>query len=91
MESLYEQMESGTKEKLKARKEKYSEIGVDIEIYITIGKPTDKILEYSDKIKADIVVIGSTGVSGISKFFKGLGSVSRNVSEKVPCPVLIVR
>ena len=83
MESLYEQMESGTKEKLKERKEKYSEIGVDIEIYITIGKPTDKIVEYSDKIKADIVVIGSTGVSGISKFFKGLGSVSRNVSESI--------
>ena len=91
MESLYEQMESDIKEKLKERKERYSNSGLDLEIYITIGKPTDKILEYSDQRKADLVVIGSIGVTGISKFFKGLGSVSRNVSEKVSCPVLIVR
>lgn len=91
MESLYEQMESEIKEKLKEKKEKYSKFGMNIKVYITIGKPSDKILEYSDEIKADVVVIGSTGISGISKFFKGLGSVSRNVSEKVSCPVLIVR
>jgi nucleotide-binding universal stress UspA family protein len=48
-------------------------------------------LEYSNDIKVDLVVIGSIGVTGISKFFKGLRSVSRNVSEKVSCPVLIVR
>jgi nucleotide-binding universal stress UspA family protein len=91
MESLYEQMESEIKEKLRERKEKYSKSGLDLEIYITVGKPTDKILEYSNDIKVDLVVIGSIGVTGISKFFKGLGSVSRNVSEKVSCPVLIVR
>jgi nucleotide-binding universal stress UspA family protein len=91
MESLYEQMESEIKEKLKERKERYSKSGLDLEIYITVGKPTDKILEYSNDRKADLVVIGSIGVTGISKFFKGLGSVSRNVSEKVSCPVLIVR
>jgi nucleotide-binding universal stress UspA family protein len=91
MTFIYEQMESEIKEKLKERKEKYNKIGLDIEIYITTGKPTEKILEYSNDIKADLVVIGSTGLTGISKFFKGLGSVSRNVSEKVSCPVLIVR
>jgi nucleotide-binding universal stress UspA family protein len=91
MESLYEQIESEIKEKLNKRNEKYSKFGINIEIYITIGKPIEKILEYSEEIKTDIIVIGSTGVSGISKFFKGLGSVSRNVSEKVSCPVLIIR
>ena len=92
MESLYEQMKSETKEKLDERKEKYSsKFGLDIEIYITVGKPTEKILEYASNRKADLVVLGSTGITGISKFFKGLGSVSRNVSEKVSCPVLIVR
>jgi nucleotide-binding universal stress UspA family protein len=33
MESLYEQMESEIKEKLKERKEKYSKSGLDLEIY----------------------------------------------------------
>ena len=91
MVSLYQEMESEMREKLEERKEKYSKHGLDIEIYITIGSPIDKILEYTTNKKVDLIVIGSIGVTGISKFFKGLGSVSRNVSEKVSCPVLIVR
>lgn len=91
MVSLYQEMELEMREKLEGRKEKYSKYGLDIEIYITIGSPIDKILEYTTNKKVDLIVIGSIGVTGISKFFKGLGSVSRNVSEKVSCPVLIVR
>ena len=91
MVSLYQEMESEMRKKLEERKEKYSKYGVSIEIYITTGIPTDKIIEYATDKKVDIIVIGSIGVTGISKFFKGLGSVSRNVSEKVSCPVLIIR
>ena len=79
------------REKREERKEKYSKYGFPIEIFITTGIPTDKIIEYATDKKVDLIVIGSIGVTGISKFFKGLGSVSRNVSEKVSCPVLIVR
>ena len=91
MLSLYQEIESEMREKLERKKEKYSKHGLDIEIYITIGSPIDKILEYTTDKKVDLIVIGSIGVTGISKFFKGLGSVSRIVSEKVSCPVLIVR
>ena len=91
MVSLYQEMESDMREKIEKRKEKYSKHGLDIEIYITIGSPIDKILNYATDKKIDLIVIGSIGVTGVSKFFKGLGSVSRNVSEKVTCPVLIVR
>src|ERR671910_309728 len=91
MISLYQEMESEMREKLEDRKEKYSKYGFPIEVYITTGIPTDKILEYATDKKVDLIVIGSIGVTGISKFFKGLGSVSRNVSEKVLCPVLIIR
>lgn len=91
MASLYQQMESDIKEKIEDRKTKYSKYDLDIEIYFTIGSPIDKILDYATYKKVDLIVIGSIGVTGVSKFFKGLGSVSRNVSEKVSCPVLIVR
>jgi nucleotide-binding universal stress UspA family protein len=91
MESLYQEMESKMREKLEERKEKYNKYEFPIEIYITIGSPIDKILEYSTDKKVDLIVIGSIGLTGVSKFFKGIGSVSRNVSEKVSCPVLIVR
>jgi nucleotide-binding universal stress UspA family protein len=91
MESLYQEMESKMRERLEERKEKYNKYEFPIEIYITIGSPIDKILECSTDKKVDLIVIGSIGLSGVSKFFKGIGSVSRNVSEKVSCPVLIVR
>jgi nucleotide-binding universal stress UspA family protein len=91
MVALYQEMESEMRKILEERKEKYSKYEFSIEIYITRGIPTDKIIEYATDKKVDIIVIGSIGVTGISKFFKGLGSVSRNVSEKVTCPVLIIR
>ncbi|CAE6487570.1 MAG: universal stress protein [Candidatus Nitrosotenuis sp.] len=48
------------------------------------------ILGIAKKRKADLIVIGSQGLHGISKI-KSLGSVSRKVSEFASCPVLIVR
>ena len=84
-------MESEMREKLEDKKKKYSLYDISIEIFITIGSPSDKILEYTTDKNVDLVVIGSIGITGVSKFFKGLGSVSRNVSEKVSCPILIVR
>lgn len=91
MVSLYQEMESEMREKLEDKKKKYSLYDISIEIFITIGSPSDKILEYATDKNVDLVVIGSIGITGVSKFFKGLGSVSRNVSEKVSCPILIVR
>jgi nucleotide-binding universal stress UspA family protein len=91
MLSIYQEMESEMRIKLEDKKKKYSLDDILIDIFITIGSPSDKILEYASEKHVDLIVIGSIGVTGISKFFKGLGSVSRNVSEKVSCPVLIVR
>jgi hypothetical protein len=42
---------------------------LDIEIYITIGSPIDKILNYATDKKVDLSVFGSIGVTGISKIF----------------------
>jgi nucleotide-binding universal stress UspA family protein len=38
---------------------------------------------------ADLIVIGNVGRSGISKI-RMLGSVSRRVGERAPCPVMII-
>lgn len=60
------------------------------EVLINQGNPIpNTILEFASKEKADLIVIGNTGLSGISKL-KTLGSVSRSIAEKASCPVLIV-
>ena len=73
------------------RKSKIEAQGIPIDIFVTKGNPSDKIVEYATNEKVDLVVVGSIGLTGVSKFFKGLGSVSRNVAERVSCPVLIIR
>src|SRR5215831_8082150 len=50
---------------------------------------SDTIIQFANKEKADLIVIGNIGLSGISKL-KTLGSVSRSIAEKSSCPVLIV-
>jgi nucleotide-binding universal stress UspA family protein len=54
------------------------------------GNIAQEILNMARKKSADLIVIGSQGLHGISKI-KSLGSVSRKISENASCPVLIVR
>jgi nucleotide-binding universal stress UspA family protein len=53
------------------------------------GYPPEKIIEFAKNEQVDLIVIGSVGLSELSKV-KALGSVSRSVSERAICPVLIV-
>ena len=52
----------------------------------TVGKA---IIEYASKNNIDIIVIGTTGMSGIEKIF--LGSVANDVIQYAHCPVFAVR
>ena len=72
-------------------KKKYKNSEVKIRIQVPVGSPADKIVEFADRHNVDLIVMGSRGLKGISRFIRGLGSVSRNVSEKVKCTVMIVR
>jgi nucleotide-binding universal stress UspA family protein len=77
--------------KLEKEKEKYKNPDVKLRVQVLVGPPVDKIVEFVDRHKVDLIVMGNRGLRGISKFVRGLGSVSRNVSEKVKCTVMIVK
>ena len=47
------------------------------------------IVNYADREKADLIVIGTRGRSGVSKML--LGSVASGVVTYAPCPVLVVK
>jgi nucleotide-binding universal stress UspA family protein len=53
------------------------------------GHPTEVILGWAEEHRTDLVIMGSHGRSGISRFL--MGSVSENVIQHVTCPTLIVR
>jgi nucleotide-binding universal stress UspA family protein len=52
------------------------------------GRPSDEILEYSQKNNVDLIVMSTHGRSGISRFF--FGSEAEKVSRHSPIPVLLV-
>jgi nucleotide-binding universal stress UspA family protein len=63
--------------------------GVDASFLVWEGEPGDAIVAAADAETADIIVVGSHGRSGVSRFF--IGSVSDYVVRHAHCPVMVVR
>ena len=63
--------------------------GVDVETHAREGQPADVIIEVANQKQADLIVVGSRGLTGIQRYL--MGSVSSKVSEHAPCSVMIVR
>ena len=53
------------------------------------GRPTNTIVKEAKDNNFDLIVMGSRGLSGITRFF--LGSVSDGVVNEAECPILIVK
>lgn len=56
---------------------------------VRYGHPARQIVRAAKKLNADLVVVGSHGLTSIKRFL--LGSVSDQVLEYAPCSVLIVK
>jgi nucleotide-binding universal stress UspA family protein len=63
--------------------------GVEVETHVREGDPADVIIAVANEQKADLIVVGSRGLTGIKRYL--LGSVSSKVSHHASCSVMIVR
>lgn len=68
----------------------HGESKVIVKGFVLKGNVTGKLLEFIQEYNIDLVIIGSMGLSKVSKTIK-LGSTSRKISELAKCAVLIVR
>ncbi|MDZ4711125.1 MAG: universal stress protein [bacterium] len=74
-------------EKLKFKmNEKFPDVA--IEICIDKGAETRQIISYSKKNKIDLIIMGTTGASGLKEII--IGSVTADIIAKSECPVLAV-
>ena len=90
---LYQQIEEGMREILE-KKKRECEINstfTQIRVLIVVGSPANKIVDIATDETVDLIIIGSNGLKGMSKFFRGLGIVARTVSERASCTVIITR
>lgn len=60
----------------------------DVVVQALEGDPADELLEAADTFDADLIVVGSVGLTDSSRFL--LGSVASNVLHHAPCDVLVV-
>lgn len=60
-----------------------------IDVHARGGDPAEVLIDVARELKADLIVVGSKGMSGVERFL--LGGVANKVSHHAPCNVLIVR
>lgn len=63
-------------------------IGVSTDI--RTGDAAEQIVKFAKENQADLIVMGSRRLEGVSKIVVALGSVARKVSERAFCPVMLV-
>jgi nucleotide-binding universal stress UspA family protein len=65
------------------------EVGVeDVSCRVQDGDPATVLLDVADDVGADLLVVGSKGMSTAARFL--LGSVANKVSHHSPCDLIIV-
>ena len=61
--------------------------GVGVRPHAVTGDPADALLAIAEQENADLIVVGSRGMHGMTRV---LGSVPNKVSHRARCSVLIV-
>ncbi len=83
-----EQVSSAAQRELDAMLKPYLDQGVVIEYRITQGVPHESIHQYADEVKADMIVMGTHGRTGITHLL--MGSIAERVVRTSTIPVLTV-
>lgn len=61
----------------------------DVETVLLEGDPVDRVVEFAEKNRPDLIVVGSRGLSTAGRFL--LGSVSDGILHHAHCSVLVVK
>lgn len=82
-------MERDLARDLEAVAQRYGSHGVTIHRYLRLGIPYVEVVETAKELGADMIVMGTTGKTGLEHFL--LGSVAERIVRTAQCPVLTVR
>jgi nucleotide-binding universal stress UspA family protein len=85
-EKLEEQALQSARDYIDGEAERLRAIGYQARGVAVIGTPSAMILQEATKRRSDLILMGTRGRQGITRFV--LGSVSHAVLHQMPCPVL---
>jgi nucleotide-binding universal stress UspA family protein len=84
-----EALETQAREQLDARHAVHAGTLPGSSVAFVVGTPAKRIVERAKEVKADLIVIGTHGRTGLGHLF--LGSVAERVVRTAACPVLTTR
>jgi nucleotide-binding universal stress UspA family protein len=91
--SLYQELETSARSQAQAQLDrllaKARKAGVRAKSLLMQGAPHEQITRAARAKRADLIVLGTHGRTGLAKFF--VGSVASRVVSTASCPVLTVR
>jgi universal stress protein A len=80
---------SAAQARLQELANKSAEPGVPLETHLSERDPVNAILEYARSVPADLIVVGTRGLTGLKHVL--LGSVAERTVRLAACPVLTVK
>ena len=86
---FWSNVKSEAQQTLERHAESLREHGIEVESVVREGYPATVILEEAEQREADLIVIGTRGLSGLKHLL--LGSIAERVVQKAPCAVLTVK
>lgn len=89
VKNAYEHFERVGREAINYIEENAKTAGIETVPILLKGHPAEKILDFAEEQKVDMIVMGSTGKSEVERFM--LGSVSEKVVRNSKVPVLVAR
>lgn len=87
-DDVWDRLKNEDAVKLEAFRERAAEAGVETEVHQTKVQPSEAIAAHAKTLGADLIVMGTRGLSGIAHVL--LGSVAERTLRVAPCPVLAV-
>ncbi|KPL60429.1 universal stress protein [Rossellomorea vietnamensis] len=81
--------EEARKKRVHPLDEMLEESGVSHNIHMLHGEPGPMIIDYSEELQSDLIVIGSRGLNSLQTMI--LGSVSHKVVKHAKCPVIVIK
>ncbi len=88
-EAVWTGMREAAATRLREAAQKLEAAGVPCETHVVASTPVEAINELAGTLPADLVVMGTRGLTGLKHVL--LGSVAERTLRTAPCPVLTVK
>ena len=89
LDQLDKQARRWSSQRLEKLVERARKAGINASAVLRDGDPADQIVRACRASKSDLIIVGTHGRRGLTKFF--LGSVAERVVSTASCPVVTVR